>query len=43
MKFHLSEIKTVLVISKPFKSNEYIDDFRKELVDTYNEKKSLAK
>ena len=43
MKFHLSEIKTVLVISNPFKSNEYIDDFRKELVDTYNEKKNLAK
>lgn len=38
-KFHLSEIKTALVISKPFKSNEYINEFREELVETYNKKK----
>jgi len=39
--FHLSEIKTVLVISKPFKDNEKLKELRESLVETYNKKKEL--
>ena len=39
--FHLSEIKTVLVISKPFKDNEKLKELREALVETYNKKKEL--
>ncbi len=38
--FHLSEIKTVLVISKPFKDNKEIKELREQLVETYNIKKA---
>ena len=39
--FHLSEIKTVLVISKPFKDNKDIKELREQLVETYNKKLEL--
>lgn len=34
--FHLSELKTLLVISKPFKENNIIKKPRKELFETYS-------
>lgn len=33
--FHLSELKTILVISKPFKNNEVISKYRQQLIETY--------
>lgn len=36
--FHLSEIKTVLLVSKPYKNNKEIKVYRKELLETYNNK-----
>lgn len=41
-KFHLSELKTLLVISKPFKEHETIKDARAALLDTYQKKKINA-
>lgn len=38
--FHLSEIKTVLVISKPFKEHDLIRDPRAALLETYNAKRT---
>jgi hypothetical protein len=37
--FHLSELKTLLVISKPFKGHEMITEARQTLLDTYKSKK----
>ncbi len=37
--FHLSELKTLLVISKPFKNHESIKNPRKALLETYTKKK----
>lgn len=37
---HLSEIKTVLVISKPFKNNKEIKKERIKLLETYKKKKN---
>ena len=37
VKFHLSEIKTILIISKPLIDNE----LRKKLIETYNKKKNV--
>ena len=39
-RFHLSEIKTLLVISKPFKEHELIRQPRHSLLETYNAKRS---
>lgn len=39
-KFNLSEIKTVLVISKSFKENPLMKEEREKLLETYNNKKS---
>lgn len=41
--FHLSEIKTMLVISKPFQDTKEIGDARNALNDTYLEKKNKSK
>lgn len=41
-KFHLSELKTLLVISKPFKEHETIKEARAALLATYQEKKVNA-
>jgi len=41
-KFHLSELKTLLVISKPFKAHETIKEARAALLSTYQEKKANA-
>ena len=41
-KFHLSELKTLLVISKPFKEHETIKEARAALLATYQEKKANA-
>jgi len=38
--FHLSELKTMLVISKPFKEHESIKVERQELLNTYSKKKA---
>lgn len=40
--FHLSELKTLLVISKPFKEHETIKDARAALLATYENKKVHA-
>jgi len=40
--FHLSELKTLLVISKPFKEHETIKDARAALLETYQNKKVNA-
>jgi len=40
--FHLSELKTLLVISKPFKEHETIKDARSALLATYQKKKVNA-
>ncbi|MEP1306095.1 MAG: hypothetical protein ABJK11_05615 [Balneola sp.] len=37
--YHLSELKTLLVISKPFINHDKIELARKSLIETYNEKK----
>ena len=37
--YHLSEIKTVLVISKPFRELQSIKNLREKLLETYNKKK----
>ena len=37
--FHLSELKTLLIISKPFKEHRDLKDLRKELLETYQNKK----
>jgi hypothetical protein len=39
-RFHLSEIKTLLVISKPFMQNALLQDARAALLTTYNAKRS---
>ena len=41
--FHLSELKTLLVISKPFKDMKEIDKARSALQKTYEEKKNTLK
>lgn len=38
LNFKLSEIKTLLVISKPFKNHELIKEVRENLINTYNMK-----
>jgi len=38
--FHLSELKTLLVISKPFKTHEIIKHARESLLETYLEKRN---
>jgi len=38
--FHLSELKTLLVITKPFKENEQIKPNRVKLLETYNKMKN---
>lgn|GEM_PF-2878057 len=40
--FHLSELKTLLVISKPFKEHETIKEVRAALLETYQKKKINA-
>ena len=40
--FHLSELKTLLVISKPFKEHKTIKDARAALLETYQNKKVNA-
>lgn len=40
--FHLSEIKTLLVISKPFKEHETIKEVRAALLETYQKKRMNA-
>ena len=39
---HQSELKTMLVITKPFKGNELIKKERLKLLETYNNKKSIG-
>jgi len=39
-KFHLSEIKTLLVISKPFKEHDLVKQLRTNLLETYNAMKN---
>lgn len=41
--FHLSELKTLLVISKPFREMEEIKKVRNALNETYKEKKNKSK
>lgn len=44
MNFHLSEMKTILVISKPFENSDMINNERKSLLATFEKKKnSLTK
>lgn len=38
--FHLSELKTLLVISKPFKDNETLREVRSQLLATYEDKRN---
>ncbi len=38
--FHLSEIKTILIISKPFKQHDIIKEARETLLETYKKMKS---
>jgi hypothetical protein len=38
-RFHLSEIKTFLVISKPFQEHDLIREPRAALLETYNAKR----
>ncbi|MCJ8163803.1 hypothetical protein MKJ04_03050 [Pontibacter sp. E15-1] len=38
LKFHLSEIKTALVISKPFRNDNLMENARRSLLETYNSK-----
>ncbi len=39
INFHLSELKTLLVISKPFKEDKIIKEYREALLATYEKKK----
>jgi len=41
--FHLSELKTLLVISKSFREEDDIEKVRKALLETYEEKKNKLK
>lgn len=42
-ELHLSEIKTALILSKPYREVKHIRDYRQKLLETYKRKKNNAK